>query len=359
MTAGDARGTLAAVDPALKSAYDFSARAHAGQVRKGGQAPYVLHPAAVATILREAGVDEVAVLRAALLHDVVENTPRTGADIAAEFGQTIADLVGELTRPAATHEDREAFRRYLAGLSARARVIKLADRIDNVRGLRAIRDDLEFVRRYLDETRALFLGEWAAQTHPGLAVALDEAYRAAARQWCEDVRLLHRPQRVRVVFLGEAPPDPRLPDARFFYAPTLSRHHHLFLGLMEALYGARLDQIGGRKDEWLRRFQAGGFWLLDALEAAAARPRRLDRLAALRRAARDATERIQTAGPSAGVVICHPLVDEALRPVLRAAGLLLLHEGPIPFPLPRWRRVFVERVRLALLIGGITLQISE
>jgi hypothetical protein len=358
LTAGGDGGTLAAVDPALKGAYDFAARAHAGQVRKGGQAPYILHPAAVATILREAGVEEAAVLRAALLHDIVENTPRTVADIAAEFGPTIADLVAELTRPEATRQDRDAFRRYLAGLSARARLIKLADRVDNVRGLRAIRDDLEFVRRYLDETRALFLTEWSAQTHPGMARALADAYTAAALQWFEDLRLSYRPRRARVVFLGEAPPDPRQRDPRFFYSPTLSRHHYLFLGVMEALYGATFDRLAGGKADWLRRFQDAGFWMLDALEVPAESRRRADRLAALRRVAREVAERIQTVGPAVGVVICHPLADEALRPALRAGGLLLLHEGAIPFPLPPWRRTFVERVRLALMVGGIPLEIG-
>lgn len=345
------------MDP-LKGAYDYAARAHAGQHRKGG-APYILHPAAVAAILQEVGVDEVAVLRASLLHDVVENAPRTVADIASEFGPTIADLVDELTRPEATRHDREAFRRYLEGLSGRARLIKLADRIDNVRGLRAIGDDLDFVRRYLDETRALFLSEWSARTHPGLAQTLDEAYQAAAFKWFEDLRIAYRPQRVRLLFLGEAPPDPKQHDARFFYGPTLSRDHYLFLGMMEALYGAGLDRIVGRKAEWLRRFQGDGFWVLDALSAPAEPRGRVDRLAALKNAAHDVAERIKAVGPATGVVLCHPLADEALRPSLRAAGIVLLHESAIPYPLPQSRRTFAERVRLALMIGGVPVEIRD
>ena len=352
LTAGADHGTLAAVDP-LKGAYDYAARAHAGQHRKGG-APYILHPAEVAAILQRAGVDEMAVLRASLLHDVVENAPRRVADIASEFGPTVADLVGELTRPEATRHDREVFRGYLDGLSGRARLIKLADRIENVRGLRAIHDDSEFVRRYLEETRALFLSEWSARTHPGLAQTLDEAYQAAVFRWFEELRTAYRPQQVRLLFLGEAPPDPKQHDARFFYGPTLSRHHYLFLGMMEALYGARLDRMAGRKAEWLRRFQGDGFWVLDALSAPAEPRRRVDRLAALKNTAHDVAERIKAVGPATGVVLCHPLADEALRPSLRAAGILLLHESVIPFPLPPWRRSFVERVRLAMMIGGVS-----
>jgi len=357
LTAAAAHGTLAAVDP-LKEAYDYATRAHAGQHRKGGT-PYILHPAAVATILREAGVDEVAVLRAALLHDVVENTPRRVTEIGAGFGPTVADLVGELTRPEATRHDREAFRRYLDGLSGRARLIKLADRIENVRGLRAIREDLEFARRYLEETRALFLSEWSVRTHPGLAHTLEEAYLAAVLKYFEDLRAAYRPQHIRLLFIGEAPPDPKQHDARFFYGPTLTRHHYLFLGMMEALYGATMDQMAGRKDEWLRRFQRDGFWLLDALNAPAESRKRADRLAALKSAAPDVAERIKAAAPATGVVLCHPLADEALRAPLRAAGTLLLHESAIPYPLPQARRVFAERLRLALMIGGITVQMTD
>ncbi len=346
------------MDPALKNAYDYAARAHAGHYRKGGNAPYILHPAAVATLLREIGVEDAATLRAALLHDVVENSGRTVADITEEFGETIADLVGELTRPKETRDSRDAFRRYLDGLSPRARLIKLADRIDNVRGLRAIHDDLEFVHRYLDETRALFLSGWARESHADLARTLEQAYRAAMLKWFEDLRARYRPERLRLLFLGESPPDPGQGEPRFFYGPTISRHHYLLLGMMEALYGVQADKVTGRKTEWLQRFQADGFWMLDALDAPSESKKRADRLAVLRKAAPDAVERIKAAAPAAGVILCHPLADEALRPFLRKAGILLLHEGAIPFPLPQWRRSFVDRVRLALMIGGIRLEIG-
>lgn len=345
------------MDP-LKEAYDYAAQAHAGQHRKGG-APYILHPAAVAAILQKAGVDDAPVLRAALLHDVVENTPRRVSEIAAAFGPTVADLVGELTRPEDTRHDREAFRRYLEGLSGPARLIKLADRIENVRGLRAIREDLEFTRRYLEETRALFLSEWSERTHPGLAQTLEEAYLSAVFKYFEELRAAYRPQRIRLLFVGEAPPDPMQHDTRFFYGPTLTRHHYLFLGMMEALYGVRLDRVTGHKHEWLRRFQNDGFWLIDALDTPAESRKRVDRLAALKDAAPEVAERIKAAAPATGVVLCHPLADEALRAPLRAAGVLLLHESEIPYPLPQVRRVFAERLRLALMIGGIAIQMPD
>lgn len=359
MTGTDGRGTLSAVDPAVKHAYEYAAQAHAGSYRKGGSAPYILHPAAVATLVRETGIEDAATLRAALLHDVAENSSRTVADIREEFGETIADLVAELTRPKDTRQNQDAFRSYLSRLSPKARVIKLADRIDNVRGLRAIQDDLEFVRGYLDETRTLFLSGWARESHPDLARILEQAYRAAVLKRFEDLRTMYRPKRLRLLVLGESPPDPDQGEPRFFYDTTVSRHQYVFLGMMEALYGARSDEVTRSKTEWLRRFQADGFWMLDALDAPSESRKRTDRLAALRKAAPDVVERVKTLASAGGVILCHPLADEALRPFLRKAGIPLLHEGALPFPLPQWRRSFVERVRLAMMIGGIRLEIQE
>jgi (p)ppGpp synthase/HD superfamily hydrolase len=157
----------------------FAAAAHAGEVRKGSGQPYIAHPEAVAQIQRELGVDDPVILAAALLHDVVENTSVTVADIAARFGDDVAGLVGELTRPVGTHENRDAFRLYLDSLGPRALLIKLADRIENMRGLQFVHDDATFVRDYLDETRELFL-PLAERTDAQLAALLREAYESAA-----------------------------------------------------------------------------------------------------------------------------------------------------------------------------------
>lgn len=163
----------------LEEVYRFAATAHAGELRKGSGQPYIAHPEAVVEILRGIGVDDPAILAAALLHDVVENSPVTLADIAARFGEDVAGLVAELTRPPETHEKRDAFRRYLDRLSPRALLIKLADRIENLRGLRLIHDDPAFVAAYLDETRELFL-PLAERTPAQLAALLREVYESAS-----------------------------------------------------------------------------------------------------------------------------------------------------------------------------------
>jgi len=163
----------------LRETYEVAALAHAGHARKGSLAPYVTHPLAVMSLLVDVGVQDGTVLQAALLHDVVENSDHTAGEIRARFGAEVAGLVAELTRPAETRQDRAAFGQYLERLSVRAGLIKLADRIENVRGLLTIRNDPGFVEQYLDETRELFLAPWIDRMHAELAGMLRAAFSRA------------------------------------------------------------------------------------------------------------------------------------------------------------------------------------
>ena len=82
--------------PLLRRAWEVGAAAHAGQTRKSGE-PYITHPVAVAGVLAELGMDAETLI-AAILHDTIEDTPLTGADIAAEFGESVAELVEGVTK---------------------------------------------------------------------------------------------------------------------------------------------------------------------------------------------------------------------------------------------------------------------
>lgn len=125
-------------------AASVSASAHRGQTRLTG-APYVTHPVAVAHIIAEQGGDEASVA-AALLHDVVEDTDVTLDDVRDRFGAEIAMLVEGLTKldglKFATSEAAEAaeMRRMIVALAADLRVVvvKLADRLHNMRTLEAL-----------------------------------------------------------------------------------------------------------------------------------------------------------------------------------------------------------------------------
>ena len=80
----------------IEKAYLFANKAHAGQKRKSGE-PYIVHPISVANILVSLGMDTESVV-AALLHDVVEDTPVTLEDIRREFGSTTAQIIDGLTK---------------------------------------------------------------------------------------------------------------------------------------------------------------------------------------------------------------------------------------------------------------------
>ncbi len=127
----------------LRRAWVVGAAAHAGQTRRSGE-PYITHPVAVAGVLAEQKVD-VETLIAAILHDTVEDTPLTLADLADEFGDTVAELVDGVTKlDKLQFQDRreaaaESFRKMLLAMARDLRVIliKLADRLHNMRTLGA------------------------------------------------------------------------------------------------------------------------------------------------------------------------------------------------------------------------------
>ncbi|MGC9350098.1 MAG: HD domain-containing protein [Anaerolineae bacterium] len=114
----------------------FAAEKHSGQRRKGvDRRPYVNHPIAVAQVLwNVGGVRDVATLIAALLHDALEDTHATPDEIAAQFGDEVLALVQEVTDdkslPKATRKQLQID--HAASLSRPARLIKLADKIQNV-----------------------------------------------------------------------------------------------------------------------------------------------------------------------------------------------------------------------------------
>jgi len=128
----------------LADAYRFSEAAHAGQKRQSGD-PYISHPLAVAEILAGWHLDGQA-LMAALLHDVMEDTSVTKAEISDTFGKPVAELVDGLSKldkiefQSAEDAQAENFRKMLLAMARDVRVIliKLADRLHNMRTLDAV-----------------------------------------------------------------------------------------------------------------------------------------------------------------------------------------------------------------------------
>ena len=132
----------------VSKAYEFSYKKHEGQVRKSGE-PYIIHPLNVAYILTTIDMDEQTIC-AALLHDIVEDTPVTHQDIINEFGEEIATLVEGVTKLTqfqqnitVKEQQVEDYRKmFLAmGKDIRVILIKLADRLHNMRTLKYLTRD--------------------------------------------------------------------------------------------------------------------------------------------------------------------------------------------------------------------------
>jgi guanosine-3',5'-bis(diphosphate) 3'-pyrophosphohydrolase len=145
----------------LARAYRFSEEAHRGQFRNSGE-PYVTHAVEVAKILAELQLDTTTVA-SGLIHDVVEDTKITVADVEKAFGGEIAAIVDGLTKIAklpnsGSNQDRqvESYRKLLLSIAKDARVIivKLADRLHNMRTLEFLNEEKQ--RRIAQETRDLY-----------------------------------------------------------------------------------------------------------------------------------------------------------------------------------------------------------
>jgi guanosine-3',5'-bis(diphosphate) 3'-pyrophosphohydrolase len=125
----------------IEKAYHFSEKAHSGQIRRSGE-PYISHPLGVAAILADLHLD-LPTIATGLLHDTVEDTQATLADIEREFGKVIADLVDGVTKISKisfrnTHEKQgENIRKMIVAMGKDVRVVlvKLADRLHNMRTL--------------------------------------------------------------------------------------------------------------------------------------------------------------------------------------------------------------------------------
>lgn len=144
----------------IMKAFTLADKAHEGQFRASGE-PYIMHPLAVAEILAHLQIDHITLI-AALLHDVVEDTEYTKEDIETLFGAEVAFLVDGVTKlnqfQYETKEDRqmENYRKMILAMAKDVRVvvIKLGDRLHNMRTLKHMRSDKQ--KRIAKETLEIF-----------------------------------------------------------------------------------------------------------------------------------------------------------------------------------------------------------
>src|SRR5215213_12022629 len=142
----------------LERAYNTAERMHRGQMRKSGD-PYITHPLAVTTILADIGMTEPTLV-AALLHDTVEDTSYTLDELRSDFGDEVAALVDGVTKldkvKYGDSAQAETIRKMIVAMSKdiRVLVIKLADRLHNMRTLRYLKQDKQ--ERIARETLDIF-----------------------------------------------------------------------------------------------------------------------------------------------------------------------------------------------------------
>jgi guanosine-3',5'-bis(diphosphate) 3'-pyrophosphohydrolase len=165
----------------LIAAAAFAAHKHRDQRRKGAEAsPYINHPLMVANVLaNEGAVDDVTTLVAALLHDTIEDTQTTGEEIAAAFGPEAAAVVLEVTDDKRLSKDERKRHQVLhaAKISERAKLVKLADKICNLRDLSSSPPadwPLQRRREYFEWAHAVVAHLRGAS--PPLAALFDRAY---------------------------------------------------------------------------------------------------------------------------------------------------------------------------------------
>jgi guanosine-3',5'-bis(diphosphate) 3'-pyrophosphohydrolase len=145
---------------ALRQALAFARARHAAQWRRGSETPFWVHLVRVALELARWGQDTPVLIQAALLHDVVEDTPTTVAEVREGFGSEVATLVDWLTAPPS--REGAACTAYYARLAGsgppESHVLKLADRTDNLRSIQALvmrtgNRHRRWAGRYLERTQ--------------------------------------------------------------------------------------------------------------------------------------------------------------------------------------------------------------
>lgn len=161
-----------------------------------------------------------------------------------------------------------------------------------------------------------------------------------------------KPDQVQLLLIGESAPDPGGAELRFFYAPTLTSHDNLFRGVILALYGRSPGHAGDPKRPWLDALRGDGVYLIDLVPFPVNALSSRERKRALSDHTEDCVAEASALEPQA-IAICHSPTFNALRPGLLEAGLPLIHQQPLPFPLGNWREQFACGLRAAADEAGL------
>jgi guanosine-3',5'-bis(diphosphate) 3'-pyrophosphohydrolase len=164
----------------------FAAEKHQDQRRKNGDVPYINHPLAVArSLVEEAGVRDPVVLAAAILHDTLEDTDTTGQELERAFGAAVAGIVRDVTDdhrlPKAERKQRQVA--HARELGTAARLVKLADKLHNLRDL------AQAPPPTWDAARVQGYFCWAHEVVQALGPVNEPLWRALAAQFAAQLRV--------------------------------------------------------------------------------------------------------------------------------------------------------------------------
>ncbi|MDF2047767.1 hypothetical protein P2P98_16510 [Microbacterium sp. Kw_RZR3] len=160
--------------------------------------------------------------------------------------------------------------------------------------------------------------------------------------WYSQLRARWKPEHVKLLMIAESAPDDRgdLSNRRFFYADRLGADN-LFRGVVEAMYGVAKDDLKRTgKGPWLERLQSDGFFLIDLAPHPVNALTGQERRRSLIQSVPNCVARAAQLNPD-GVVVVKADLYPMLASPLRDAGLTLLQDGPIAFPLGNTRAEFV------------------
>lgn len=129
------------MNPVIDAALNFAARAHAQQRRKGTDVPYIVHPVGVMLTLLGYGETDAELLAAALLHDTVEDTATTLAELRAQFGPRVAAIVEGCSEPDKSDTWEHRKEHTIAHLRAAPREVQLVSAADKFHNLRSLMAD--------------------------------------------------------------------------------------------------------------------------------------------------------------------------------------------------------------------------
>ncbi len=157
----------------LWKALTYAFAKYGNKKRISGGVPYIIHPVRVAMILRAAGFSDFKntnLIVAALFHDLLEDTDLSFEDLRQEYGIQVASIVKELSKPEECNKDD--WLNSFDSASKEAKIIKIADRIDNLLDMKSTGWSVERQKKYA--TQGLIILEKCGEINPELAIKLEE-----------------------------------------------------------------------------------------------------------------------------------------------------------------------------------------